>query len=185
MTLSHAALELALRGADPELVPQLAAEALAKTWRGMRLLVSVIQSSGPHELRQAAVYGLVWGNLKAPQLHLLLRVFENTREHPDVRGQAAEALGPRLHGKTRRQRERRSHLRAVRALIRGLDDPAPEVRFWSIYALAHPENAWLLPKLEVMANDPAACAWGTIRQEALWAKNWILKRDQGCDPATL
>ena len=72
------------------------------------------------------------------------------------------------------------------AFVRGLDDPAPEVRLWSIYALAHPENVWLLSKLETMVNDQATVPgmW-TVRQEALWAIRWIRQTDPDCDPRTL
>jgi hypothetical protein len=181
-----AALERALRGGDLELIPPLAAEALAKTRQGQRLLVSVIESRGSPELREYALYGFAWGERKAPILNLLLHVFENRLENPLVRGQAAEALGPRLHRLSPRQRQHRRYLRAIGAFVRSLDDPAPEVRFWSIFALAHPENAWLLPKLAQMENDQTMFpGWWTIRQEALWARNWILKQDLDCDPRTL
>lgn len=173
-----AALERALRGGDPELIPQHAAEALGKTRAGLRLLFAVMAARNSPELREAAVYGLSWCRSKPPVRSLLLRVFEDPREGPRVRGQAAEGLGPYVQNQSPRRKLQRRHLRLVRALVRGLDDPSPDVRLWSIFALAHPQNAWLLPKLAEMANDQAMVpGWWTVRQEALWAANWI----QGID----
>ncbi|HET9155167.1 MAG TPA: hypothetical protein VFN91_00790, partial [Myxococcaceae bacterium] len=71
------------------------------------------------------------------------------------------------------------------ALVRGLDDQEPEVRFWSIYALASPENAWVLPKLESMLGDRALVpGWWTVGQEVGWAIRWI-RREGDVDPRTL
>jgi hypothetical protein len=78
------------------------------------------------------------------------------------------------------------HERARMALISGLDDPKPEVRFWSIFALGSPENVDLLPRLENLATDAALVpGWWTVGQEARWAMNWILKRDLHLDPSDL
>lgn len=181
-----AQLERALHGSDPELVPQRAAEALAKSREGTKLLAKIVASAESTALRAAAVYGFVWGNLHSPQFCLLLRVFEDSREHPSVRGQAAEAIGPRLHRLGKRRRHHLRYVRALLALVRGLDDPSPEVRLWSIYALADPENEWLIPKLTAMTTDKAHVPgmW-TVRQEALWAISWISAQDLDCDPRTL
>jgi hypothetical protein len=69
---------------------------------------------------------------------------------------------------------RRRDALAREAFLRGLDDPEPEVRFWSIFALAKPDNDWLIPKLESMTGDPAPLPgmW-TVGQEARWAIRWI------------
>ena len=58
----------------------------------------------------------------------------------------------------------------VDSLVHGLDDPSPEVRFWSIYALVRLRERKIIPKLQhIAANDTAVCPgmW-TLRQEALW-----------------
>ncbi len=55
--------------------------------------------------------------------------------------------------------------------MRGLDDPAPEVRFRCIYALVGKDDERVLPKLRVIAaTDTAECRgmWAS-RLEALWA----------------
>jgi len=181
-----AALARALQGQEPKLSRQQAAQALARSREGTRLLARIIESAESPQVREAAIYGFAWGTLRSPQFCLLLRVFEDSAEHPAVRGQAAEALGPRLHDVSRRGRQHQRFLRAVEAFKRGLDDPAPEVRLWSIFALAHPENAWLLPKLGMMVEDLAMVPgmW-TVRQEALWAIRWIKDGDIDCDPRSL
>jgi HEAT repeat protein len=179
-------LERALRGGAPNVAPQQAAAELALSRAGARVLRRIIASSGASaELRAAALYGFVWGYAKSADLALVRRIFENEREAPSVRGQAAEVLGSQFDRYCRPGHRR--HVRMVSALVRGLDDPSPEVRFWSIYALARPEHTWLLPKLEVMASaDTAVCPgmW-TLRQEALWAIRWITRPDLNCDPRTL
>jgi HEAT repeat protein len=180
-----AVLKRALRGGDATLGPHEAATMLARYREGMRLLVRVVTSPGPPELREAAVYGFVFANLAPQHLVLLRRVFANPDEAPGVRGQAAEALGSQLSGY--RHRWQRRYQRIVDSLMRGLDDPAPEVRFWCIYALVGmADERLLLPKLRVIAaTDTAECRgmW-TLRQEALWAINWIEGRPD-CDPRTL
>jgi HEAT repeat protein len=182
-----AALERALRGGDADLIPHRAAELLARYREGMRLLVRVVTSPGAPELREAAVYGFVFANLAPQHLVLLRRVFANPHEAPQVRAQAAEALGSHLSGY--RHRWQRRYRRIVDSLVRGLDDPVPEVRFWSIYALAHPrqDDARVMPRLRAIAEtDTAECPgmW-TLRQEALWAIQWIESADIFCDPWTL
>ncbi len=160
----------------------MAADALARTREGARLLARVIRSPGPPALRQAAVYGFVFVRPSPALLVLLRQVFANPREDPEVRGQAAEALSARY-----KHRWQRRHQRLVEALTRGLEDPAPEVRFWSIFSLAHPWNRWVIPKLQVIAaTDTATCPgmW-TLRQEALWAIRWIEEQDLDLDPRTL
>jgi hypothetical protein len=174
-----ATLERALRGEDPTgLSPHEAAAQLARYREGRRLLVRVITSPGPAATREAAVYGFVFGPISAPHLVMLRRIFANPHEAPAVRAQAAEALGSQLSGY--RHRWQRRYLRIVDALVRGLEDPAPEVRFWSIYALVGVNEPRILPRLHhIAATDTASCPgmW-TLRQEALWAIKWF---EEGVD----
>ncbi|ATB38699.1 hypothetical protein CYFUS_004134 [Cystobacter fuscus] len=178
-----AMLERALRGGDPKLNPQQAAKALARTREGLRLLAQVGSSPGAPEPRQAALYEFSFTNLASWHLVLLRRVFANPHEAPDIRAQAAEALG--CHYAGYRYRWQRRYRRLVEALERGLEDPAPEVRFWSIYALTCMEEAQVLPRLRLIAaTDTARCPgmW-TLRQEALWAIGKF--EGQDLDPTTL
>ncbi|OJH38789.1 hypothetical protein BON30_21420 [Cystobacter ferrugineus] len=141
-------------------------------------------SPGAPEPRQAALYEFLFTNLASWHLALLRRVLANPREAPDIRGQAAEALG--CHYARYRHRWQRRYRRLVETLEHGLEDPAPEVRFWSIYALTCMEEARVLPRLRLIAaTDTASCPgmW-TLRQEALWAIAQFEGRDID-DPRTL
>jgi HEAT repeats len=179
--LRLAELEQALRNGNPNQSPHEAAAQLATYRDGMRLLVQVISSPGAPELREAAVYGLTFANIAPQHLVLLRRMFADPRELPGVRGQAAEVLGSRLAGF--RHRWQRRYVRLVEALSAGLDDPAPEVRFWSIYALASLGERRVLPKLrKIAASDTAAVPgmW-TLRQEATWAIRGLEEGDWADD----
>ncbi len=67
-----------------------------------------------------------------------------------------------------------------------LDDSEPEVRFWSIFALAAPENVDLLRRLKRLTRDSTPVpGWWTVGQEARWAMNWIRGKDLDVDPSEL
>jgi hypothetical protein len=171
---SFAALELALRGHDPALSPEWAADALRKSQRGRRLLVDIIRGKGAPDLRRAAVYGFVFGPATPGELDLLVGTFADPGEDPRIRAQAAEALAARIVFESRTDKISKRDAVARAALVRGLDDPAPLVRFWSIFALAQPGNDWVLEKLAMMKRDKTLIPgmW-TIGQEAAWAISWI------------
>jgi HEAT repeat protein len=147
-----------------------------------------LASELPARTRRAAVYGFVWVHRPtAADVKRLLRIHQDPTESPDIRGQAAEALGPSVvaRGKAGRVRQNDARSLARDALLRGLDDPEPEVRFWSIFALASPENEWLLPKLESMVGDRALVpGWWTVGREAGWAIRWM-RREGDVDPRSL
>jgi hypothetical protein len=59
------------------------------------------------------------------------------------------------------------------------------VRLWSIFALANPENEWLVSRLESMTSDPALVpGMYTVGQEARWAIRRI-RGDPDVDPEDL
>jgi len=179
-------LRQVLHGAESELSPEWAANALSRSRDGIKVLREAL-ASGVHPVtRRAAVYGFVW--VKRPtaeDVKRLVGLYEDPTESADIRGQAAEALGGRVKIRGRPGRAHELDQRAREALLRGLDDQEPEVRFWSIYALASPENAWVLPKLESMLGDRALVpGWWTVGQEAGWAIRWI-RREEDVDPRTL
>lgn len=178
-------LERALRGGDPELIPERAADELARTREGARLLVRVIASPGRPELREAAVYGFCLATTTAPQLSLVFRVFRDLREPPSLRGQAAEVLGSHLDEV---KPWRRRHQLIMEALVRGLDAPEPVVRYWCIYAVARPGNTRVLPRLRHIIDTDTAIGWGGIplKQEALdaietieWPMTWRSSLSEG------
>jgi HEAT repeat protein len=126
-------------------------------------------------MRRAAVYGfLSVKGIRPEDFNRLLRIFQDPREDPSVRGQAAEAVGSRVDYRARPGRMRRRDAVARTAFLSGLADPEPEVRFWSIFALAQFGNDWVIPKLESMTTDeaPVPGMW-TVGQEARWAIRWI------------
>ena len=176
-----ALLERALRGGDPEWIPHRAADELARTREGARLLARVIASPGPPELREAAVYGFYLATTTSPQLALVFRVCCDLREPPRLRGQAAEVLGSHLY---KVKPWRRRYQRIMEALVRGLDDPAPVVRYWCIHAVGRPGNTGVLPKLHHIVDTDTAIGWGgiSLKQEALDAIETIEPRDDA-DPA--
>lgn len=179
-----AKLERALRGEDPDMDPHVAADKLAKYREGLRLLTQVISSPGDPRLREAAVYGFVFANLAPQHLVLLRRIYANPREAPGVRAQAAEALGS--HYSNYRHTWQRRYRRVIDSLVRGLDDPEAEIRFWSIYALAGHKDPRIRPKLQAIAENDTATVPGmwSLRQEALWALKSGMDRVL-CDPRTL
>ena len=176
-------LERALRGGDPKLSPEWAAEALRKSTAGARRLTEIIRSSEPSRIRRAAVYGFVFGKATQAELELLLSIFADADEDPNVRGQAAEALGPRIAASQQRARASKLAALASAAFVRGLEDPAPVVRFWSIFALAQPGNDWAIAKLARLKKDKTLVPglW-RISQEAAWAISWIRGEDIDREP---
>ena len=180
-------LEQALNGGNPAFSREWAADALRKSRYGGQLLIRTINASGPLVIRRAAVYGFLFGRISSAEFNLLLRVFRDVSEDPSVRGQAAEVLGSRVNYGRRARCLRRRDAVARSAFLQGLEDPAPEVRFWSIYALADPDNTWVIPKLEEMTHDCAVVpSMWTVGQEARWAILRIRDQDPDfVDPATL
>jgi hypothetical protein len=179
-------LRQALHGKNSKLSPEWAADALSKSREGRTVLREALGSGMLAATRRAAVYGFMWvEELRPEDFNRLLRIFEDPRQEPTIRGQAAEALGPRVGRHVQPGKMRRRDALARVAFVRGLEDPEPVVRFWSIFALASPWNEWVIPKLESMTSDDAAIPgmW-TIGQEARWAIRWI--RGQGdLDPRSL
>lgn len=115
-------------------------------------------------VREAAAYGLR-GTFDTRVVEPLLTTFENRSEEPKVRGQAAEGIGSILELTDGR---RRQFKRATRALIGGLRDESPEIRFWCAYALGVMRAKAALEELRrVAATDTAMCPrWWRVADEA-------------------
>lgn len=95
----------------------------------------------------------------------LLALYRNEGEHPRVRAQAAEGLANTM---TMERRWKPLYRPAVSALLVGLKDESPQVRFWSVFALWQMRAREALPELErLAATDNALCpGWWTIAEEA-------------------
>jgi HEAT repeat protein len=84
-------------------------------------------------------------------------------EDPAVRGEAAEQLAWQPGTGTVRRN-------VVTMLLAGLDDGAPEVRFWCTYAVATLGVRRAVPRLRELLADPATVdqLW-SVSEEAAWA----------------
>ena len=82
-----------------------------------------------------------------------------------VRAQAAEGLANLLGYVDRHSRRYRQTLAL---LLRGLRDPAPEIRFWTCFALGNMRATEALPELQrLLEEDEAYCpGWWYVRDEA-------------------
>ena len=91
-------------------------------------------------------------------LELLLAILGDATEPPHIRGSAAEAL------------HRYADVRAANALVSALEDPEPEVRYYTAFALAARNDAAALPALERAAAIEQAvlpAPLGPVRDEIL------------------
>jgi hypothetical protein len=82
------------------------------------------------EVRYWCCYWLIWEDTPTGEF---IEVLERHDEYPEIRGQAAEGLANALDHSRRHFAWFR---RAEAALLRALDDPAVQVRWWSSFALA-------------------------------------------------
>ena len=131
--------------------------------RIVRKLDELLHDSGSAEARGAAAYVLGFCK-RAEMAPSLANVLADRVESAVVRAYAAEALGHLL------QHER--VFAEVRAAIRaGLQDPAPEVRFWSAFASGVLLLQETRPYLVHLADTDGAeiDGWWSVAEEAEWA----------------
>jgi HEAT repeat protein len=146
----------------PEPVRAAAAVALGELAdaSGAPALSRALRSDASPIVRQRAAGSL--GQLAAPKCRPALVRALTEDVSAEVRGQAAEALGS--YG-----------ARAVAPLVRALEDPAAEVRFFAAFGLAQLSGeravAQALPALRRLAASDRTRAgrWGSVRKEALSA----------------
>lgn len=104
----------------------------------------------------------------------LLRILRDIDEDPALRGEAAEALGNlKARGKD-----------VVAALLTSLDDPSPDVRFFSAFALGVVGTKAVIPQLEKVAAEDEGVAdpWGSVAVEAKTAVEAITGRSRKRGP---
>ncbi len=118
-------------------------------------LVALLRSDPVPVVRRDAAYRLArWYEPRAARA--LAATLANRREDAVLRGQCAEGLGLTLDPGGGRARATRAF--AVTVLLESLTDPAPEVRFWSAYAVGMLRAVEARPLLERMAaTDDAVC----------------------------
>ena len=114
--------------------------------------------------RAAAAYALNLSHGKAAVLALEKSV-RNKREHPKVRGQAAESLAHNHRAKSH-------HILRV-----NLNDPSKEVRFWCAFSLAQMADEDALVPLKRLAEEDHRVVRGfwSVSKEAKWAIREIRK----------
>ena len=146
-------------------------EAAKEIWErdDPRTLRSVIRTlkHGKRVLnRTAAAYALNLMNGGRTVIVALENTLQNRREHPRVRGQAAESL----HISHRE----RSH----RILLQNLQDPSKEVRFWCAYSLAEIGDRDALAALRKLAkvDHRVVKGWWSVSREANWAIRTIREK---------
>lgn len=129
----------------------------------LRKLQRLLESSTSDDARGAAAYVLGFSG-KTELAPPLARVLADRADAAAVRAYAAEALGHLLQYET--------VLAEVRtAILGGLRDPAPEVRFWSAFAAGVLELHETRPYLVHLADTDGAEieGWWTVAEEAEWS----------------
>lgn len=134
-------------------------------------LVALLETETRVDVRQGVLYALAWhANLET--WDLMVRVLSDAKEHPHVRGQAAEGLAYSFYklvpGSVKFEA-------GVAALSAALKDLSPEVRYCALFALGSTRQRSLVPLIEGMLNDrtPVPGWFGTVGDEAARALEWI------------
>lgn len=144
-----------------------AARELAQRNGLSRDLLHLLKAERRAPNRQAIVHALAWQNdLRA--WSPMLEVLTDVREAPGVRGQAAEGIACLF---PRKRRATRGYALALQVLTSMLTDPAPEVRFYAVFALGAARDRSVLPALRYLVNDRGrdASIPTTVGEEAMRA----------------
>lgn len=134
------------------------------SWRLRIVLEAIARRHRSVEARTAAAYTL--GFRADPRAaRVLAAILSDTRENPQVRAHAAEALG-HLLGAVMQTRED-----VEQAVLGGLADPAAEVRFWSLFAAASISLLSATDLIAQLANrdHEMVDGWWPVSTEAKWA----------------
>jgi HEAT repeat protein len=126
--------------------------------RTLRSIIRTLKRGKRALNRAAAAYAL---NLMHGRTAIaaLETTVQNRQEHPKVRGQAAEALAITHRASS------------YRVLLRNLQDPSKEVRFWCAYSLAEMGDTDALAGLRKLAKEDQRIVKGfwSVNREANWA----------------
>jgi HEAT repeat protein len=131
-----------------------------RTRQTRRGLERILVSGRSPEARKRAAWALGFLN-DEEAASALLRTLGDRKDEADVRAYAAEALG--------HMAPHSPHDEALAALLRALNDPAPEIRFWSAFALGNLGDERAIPALQQLAarDSESVPGWWSIRKEAL------------------
>lgn len=136
-----------------------------------------IALNGSHDFcRAAALDVMQWFGNHASNVKFVDGILRNRSESPTVRGNAAESLGVLL----RFGRKSPKYRRTESTLIKALNDPNAEVRFWALYALGEMLSTRALPKIRRIAKDDKARVpkWWSVKREAQEVIERILDRTE-------
>jgi hypothetical protein len=139
----------------------------------LRSVINVLHGGKRVLNRAAAAYALNLMHGDAA-ISALEKSLANKREHPKVRGLAAESLAHNHREKTHQ------------LLRRNLDDPSKEVRFWCTYALSEMADEHALDSLRKLAKTDRRIVRGfwSVSKEANAAirkiKKGMRNRRKGC-----
>jgi HEAT repeat protein len=115
--------------------------------------------------RSAAAYAMQAVS-SASVINALEKSVRNKSENPDVRGHAAEALAHR-HGRSTHD-----------VLIKALQDPTKEVRFWCAFALGQMREKKAVPILQLLLSDQRLVrGFHSVAKEAADAISEIEQRE--------
>ena len=151
---------------EDEDVQMAAASALARIGgrAALHMLVGILELARRSTVRRAGVYGLAF-MFEDEALNSLLSVLSDHEEAPATRGLAAEGIANLLEHSDSARAE---YKEAEAALIKGLADGSPQVRFWSCFALGRLGSRQAISRLQHLADeDKAVChGWWSVAKEA-------------------
>ena len=130
-----------------------------------RELITALTHGRSFDRKKAAIAAL--GNIASTRaVPHLLKILNNRRVSPKLRGEAAEALG------------KVGSDEVVGPLLEATHDKSPEVRFWAVFALGQTGARTAIARLEELAETDHSrlSGWGPISREAKNAKKQIVLR---------
>ncbi|QRN93602.1 HEAT repeat domain-containing protein [Archangium violaceum] len=134
-------------------------------------LLELLASEEHVEVRQGILYALTWhGDVSL--WDLMIRILSDQKEHPKVRGQAAECISYLFE---KIETDSKEFKAAVDALQEALKDDSPEVRYCAVNALGSTKYLPIVPVLQGMLRDqtPVEGWLGSVGDEASRAIEWI------------
>ncbi|QRK13515.1 HEAT repeat domain-containing protein [Archangium violaceum] len=161
-----------IRGSAPIAIVE-AAKLLSADSSTTARLLELLPSEERVEVRHCILYALSWhGDVSL--LDLMVRILADQREHPKVRGQAAECIAY-LFDKV--ETDSKEFNAAVDALQEALRDDSPEVRYCAVHTLGATRHLPLIPVLQGMLRDqtPVEGWMGSVGDEASRAIEWIME----------
>jgi uncharacterized protein (UPF0147 family) len=116
-------------------------------------------------------FGEIPEHLRGGAIRALLELMSDTTQPSALRAQAAEAAAEKLEYSETNESLR---VAAETLLVDVLNDPQPEVRFWSVFGLGTLRTAAAMPVLRRLTSDTALLPqWWTVGEEAVDAIDLI------------